>query len=112
MVFLSDLKILEGSQPPSYAHFSPKSSDQNFEIVILWLSIVINVFEDDFKPPQSPGKGLQVMNFAHCLHTVLVTWKYTDVLRGDFSGWGTWEDISVEEFFMGEGNFPWRGSRI
>jgi hypothetical protein len=48
---------------------------------------------------------------------VWVIRKYTDVSRGDFlvGGFGglvTREDLSMEEFFKGEGNFPWRGSRI
>jgi hypothetical protein len=30
------------------------------------------VVEDDLIPPQSPGEGLQVMNFAQYLHIVLV----------------------------------------
>ena len=45
------------------------------------------------------------MNFAHCLHTVFVIGKYTDVFRGISSGggwgdWVTWEILSMEEFFM------------
>ena len=35
-------------------------------------------------PPQSPGEGLQFMNFAHCLHVVLIISKYTDVFREYF----------------------------
>ena len=51
------------------------------------------------------------MNFAHCLHIVLVIGKHTDISRGIFSGEGrgkrvTWEDLSVEELFMEEENFP------
>ena len=55
------------------------------------------------------------MNFAISLHTVMVIGKYTDVFRGDyFSGGGggrgqggevTREDLSMEEFIMGEENF-------
>ena len=34
--------------------------------------------------PQSLGEGLQVTNFDHCLHIVMVIGKCTDVLRGIF----------------------------
>ena len=43
---------------------------------------------------------------------------HKDVFRGDFYGRGglregiTWEDRSIEEFFMGERNFSWRGNQI
>ena len=39
-------------------------------------------------PPQSLGEGLQVTNFGQCLHTVMVTGKCTDVIRGIFFGLG------------------------
>ena len=39
-------------------------------------------------PPQSPGEGLQVTNFDHCLHIAMVIMKCTDVFRGTFSRWG------------------------
>ena len=39
-------------------------------------------------PKQSPGKGLQVMVFAHCLHIVFVIRKFTDIFRGFFSEGG------------------------
>ena len=53
------------------------------------------------------------MSFVNSLHIVLVIGKYTGVFRGDFSGGGggdreegvTWEDLSTEEFTMGEVNF-------
>ena len=52
---------------------------------------------------------MQVMNFAHCLHIVLVAGKHTDVFKGDFFWWGgervTWEDLSMEKLFIGEENF-------
>jgi hypothetical protein len=63
------------------------------------------------------GKGLQDMNFAHCLQLMLVTRKYTDVFQGEgifLSNGGkrlTWENLFVEGF-VGEENAPWRGSRI
>ena len=43
------------------------------------------VFEYDLNHPESPEKGLQAMNFAHCLYIVLVIGKCTDVFRGGFS---------------------------
>ena len=33
-------------------------------------------------PPTAPGEGLQVMNFAHCLHIVLAIVNYKDILEG------------------------------
>ena len=56
------------------------------------------------------------MNFPHCLHIGLVIGKYTDFFRVDFSSDGgegsgiTWEDLSVEEFIMGEENFDELGA--
>ena len=38
------------------------------------------------KFPAAPGEGLQVLNFANCLHIALVIGKYIDVSRGDFTG--------------------------
>ena len=77
--------------PPPTLIFSPKSTDQNFEIAILF-HIVENhnnyVFGDDLLHPQSLGEGLQVTNFDQCLHTVMVTGKCTDVIRGIFFGLG------------------------
>ena len=50
------------------------------------------------------------MNFAHCLHIVLVIAKYTDIFRGIFlvgalGDLVTWENLSMEEFFVGKENF-------
>ena len=62
-----------GPLPRSF--FSQSSTDQNFEIAILF-PIVENhnnyVFGDYFHPPQFLGEGLQVTNFDHCLHIVMV----------------------------------------
>ena len=35
-------------------------------------------------PPQSPWEGLQVANFDHCLHIVMVIGKCRDVFRRIF----------------------------
>ena len=63
-------------------------------------------------PPKSLGEGLQVTNFDQCLYTVLVIGKCTDVFSGIFLvwAWGSregaiWEDLSLEEYFMGEEEF-------
>ena len=53
------------------------------------------------------------MSFVNSLHIVLVIGKYTGVFRGDYSGDGggdweegfTREDLSTEEFTVGEVNF-------
>ena len=69
-------------------------------------------------PPQSLGEGLQFTNFNQCLHTVMVTGKCTDVIRGIFFWFGCgvhgrgaiWEDLSLEEYFMGEEKFNEKGA--
>ena len=70
-------------------------------------------------PPQSLGEGLQVTNFDQCLHAVMVTGKCTDIIRGIFlvwvwgSGEGViWEDLSLEEYFMGEEKFNEKGAGL
>ena len=58
--------------------------------------------------PTSPEEGVQVTDFDHCLHIVMVIGKRTDVNRGLFRGGEsrvTWEDLSMEEFIMREENF-------
>ena len=49
------------------------------------------------------------MNFADCLHIVLVIRKYTDAFQGRFFSWRwmgvTREELSMDEFFLGEGIF-------
>ena len=118
MPFLSDQKI-RWHLGPLPRSFFPKSTDQNFEMAILF-HIVENhnnyVFGNDL-PPQSLGEGLQVTNFDQCLHTVMVSGKCTDVIRGNFwfgcggSGEGAiWEDLSLEEYFMGEEKFNEKGA--
>ena len=42
------------------------------------------------------------MNFARCLHIVLVIGNYTDVFRGIFSSGGSGGFGYVEEYFHGE----------
>ena len=71
-----------------------------------------------YLPPQSLGEGLPVTNFDQCLHTVMVIGKCTDVFREIFflvwvwgSGEGAiWEDLSLEEHFMGEEKFNKKGA--
>ena len=70
-------------------------------------------------PPQSLGEGLQVTNFDQCLHTVIVTGKCTDVIRGIFLVWvwgsgevAIWEDLSLEEYFTGEEKFNEKGAGL
>ena len=72
------------------------------------------VFEDNLTP-YSPKEGLQAMNFAHCTHIILAIGKYANTSRReDFSGgWEvTWEYISTEESFFGEGNLSWMGGWV
>ena len=74
------------------------------------------VFGDDLLP-HSPWGGLQVTNSDQCLHTVMVIGKCTDVFRVIFLvlvwGWGEgsmWEDLSLEEYVMGEEKFNEKGA--
>ena len=41
-----------------------------------------------YSPTAPPGKDTRVMNFAYCLHKVMVIGKYTYVFTGNFSGGG------------------------
>ena len=56
------------------------------------------------------------MNFAPCLHIVLVIGNYTEVFRSDFSyGWGGGDYVGGSPHggcFQGEGTFLYRASRI
>ena len=69
--------------------------------------------------PTIPVGGLQVTNFDLCLHIVIVIGKCTDVIRGIFlvSVWGSgegaiWEDLTLEEYFMGEEEFNEKGAGL
>ena len=69
------------------------------------------VFCGQLAPPQSLGEGLQVSNFEHCLHIVMVIGTCTDDFRGTFHVKGgsreaiMREDRSMEEFITRDGNF-------
>ena len=59
------------------------------------------------------------VNFGQCLHTVMVTGKCTDVIRGIFLVWvwgsgegAIWEDLFLEEYFMGEEKFNQKGAGL
>jgi len=71
------------------------------------------VFEDELAlPPESPGKSCR-LSTADSLHIVLFIGKYTDnFFLGVGGSGGMWEDFLMEKFFVGEGDFPWRGSQI
>ena len=83
----------------SLRKFALFKKKRNFEISILFnIAEKSNnyVFQDGKIPPQSLREELQVMNFAHYLHIVLVIAKYTDMFRRDFSGGRvTWEDLFI-----------------
>ena len=95
-----------GSLPRS---FSPKSTDQNFEIAILF-SIVETHNNYVF------GGALLKLNFDQCLHTVMVIGKCTDLFRGIFwfgvglRGGGYVGDLSLEEYVMGQEKFNEKGA--
>ena len=108
-------KKLEGTKAPSHARFPPKSSDQNSEIAILFTRVEKPnnyVFGDILLPNSPRGKGCKLQTyFDLCLHIVMVIGKCRDVFRGifwfggRFEGGGIWEDLSLEEFVIGEENF-------
>ena len=119
MPFLSDQKIGGYLGPLSRSFFS-KSTDQNFEIGILF-SIVENhtnnVFGDVLLPHNSLGEGLQVTNFDQCLHIVMVIGKCTNVFRGILFCLGVGlrrgsyvGGISLEESVMGKEKFNEKGA--
>ena len=58
---------MEGTQAPSHAHFFANSTDQNFEIAILFL-IVKNhnnyVFGDDLLPQSPWGTGCKLQTLT------------------------------------------------
>ena len=84
-------KKLEGLYAPSHAHFFPESPDQNFEIANLFSKVEKPkkyVFGDDSIPHGSGGGGLEVTNFDHCLHIVIVIGKCTDIFRWNFLALG------------------------
>ena len=119
MPFLSEQKNWRAPRPPSHAHFSPKSPDQNSEIAILFTIVEKPnnyVFGDHLLPRSPRGRGPQVTNFDLCSHIVMVTGKCTDVFRGIFGLGGgelrvvTWEDLSMEELLMGEETFNGGGA--
>ena len=91
MPFLSDQKNWRAPRPPPTLIFSPKSTDQHFEIAISFRTVENHnnyVFGNDLLPPQSLGEGLQVTNFDQCLHTIMVIGKCTDVFQGNVFGLG------------------------
>ena len=67
--------------------------------------------------PQSLREGLQVTNFDHCLHIVMAIGSL-QTFSGDFLVWGevegrvTREDLSMDEFVMGEENFNEGGAGL
>ena len=114
MPFLSDQKNRRAPRPPPTLIIFPKSTDQNYEIAILF-SVFEKpynyVFGDDLLPHSPRGRGQQVTNFDQCLHIVMVIGKCTGVFRRIF--WleaGAekkgicWGNFFIEEFVMGEEN--------
>ena len=112
MSFLSYQKIVGYLGAPSHIGFFPKSTDQNFEIAILFY-IVENhnnyVFGDDLLP-HSPWEGLQVTNFDQCFTYSNGYWEVYRRFQGDSFGLGgglrggelaMWEDLSLEEYVVG-----------
>ena len=113
-------KCWRPSKPPPTLIFLPKSPDQNFEIAIVF-SIVKKsnnyVFRHD-SIPHSPGGRVASCELWSLFTYSIGYWEVYGHFQWDFFWWGesgekvTWKDLSMEEFYLGEGNFPWRGHRI
>ena len=77
--------MLEGNLAPSHAPFFPISSDQNFEIAILF-SIVEKpkkyIFEGNKFPLEPLWKGLKVLKFPNCIRIVFVIVNYACIFLG------------------------------
>ena len=97
-------KKIGGYLGPLPRNFFPKSTNQNFNIAMLFNLIenLITISFGDDLIPHSPSPLLKYSN------------GYYEVYRrfqGTFSGWGgggsgvTWEVLSMEEFIMRQENF-------
>ena len=82
---------MEGNWPSSHAPFSPKLSNKNFEIAILF-SIV-------------DRSNNIVMQFAHCLRMVFIIGKDTDISQGGGEDFVLGMDFHRENRLRG-GKFP------
>ena len=115
------MKKIGGHLDPSHAHFSPKSPDQNSEIAILFTIVEKPnnyVFGDDLLP-RSPRGGAASYKLWPVFTYSNGYWEVYRRFQEDFflvlgEGWGgggvTWEDLPMEEFFMGEETFNWEGA--
>ena len=115
--FLSNQKKIGGNLPRSFFSQSqrikilrqPFCSAQSKTIITMSLGMTYHIYVF--------GEGLQVTNFDQCLHTVMVIGKCTDIFRGIFLVW-VWgsgegaiqEDLSLEEYFLGEEKFNENGA--
>ena len=95
-------KNWRASRPPPTLMFFPKSSDQNYEIVILFEAVPNTFVFGTRYSPTAPWEGPQVTNFDRCLHIVMVIWKRTDAFKEIF-----WFGGGVEWRGLCGGNFPW-----
>ena len=104
--FLSDHKNWRAPRPPPALIFFPKSTDQNFEIAILF-RIVENhnnyVFGDDLLPHSSRGRGCNLQTLTS---VYIQQWLLGSVQT--FSGGFFWFGGGVEGRGLYGRIFPWR----
>ena len=113
---------MEGNWGPSHAHFFPKSSDQNFEIAILF-SMVENMIKMSFRMTWSPkvprGRAESYELYSMLTYSIgywevyrLFQRRFFLVGGGRRASGAIRKDLSMKEVFMGEGTLLWRGRRI
>ena len=121
MPFLSDQKNWRAPRPPPRLIFSPKSTDRNFEIAILF-RIVKNhnnfVFGNDLLPTV-PGGGAASYKlrpvFTYNNGYLEVYSRFQGIFFFGFGGGvegreAMWEDLSLEKYVMGEQKFNEKGA--
>ena len=110
MPFLSDQKNWRAPRPPPTLIIFPKSTDQNYEIAILF-----RVFEKPYNYVFGYDlllwEGLQVTNFNQGLHIVMVIGKCTGVFRRIFWLGGGFEKRGIYWEYFSSRNLSW-GKKI
>ena len=111
MPFLSDQKNWRAPRPPPTLIFSPKSTDQNFEIAILFRTkTIITMSLGMTYSPTVPVGGAASYKLRPVFTYNNGYWEVYSVFRGFcFWFWG-WEDLSLEKYVMVEQKLNEKGS--
>ena len=100
--------------PPTLISF-PKSTDQNFEIAILFSVVEKHnnyVFGANLLPHSPQGRGCKLQTLTKRLHIVMIIWKCTDLfgmifwLEGGVEGRGYVGGSSLGGIFRGRSEIP------